>query len=205
MNHKEYLELLTEDLNTLFSKEQTSDSAPKRETEHSFRVKVLVFHLHADYLLSEIIKGKFQGNLSLTQNKENFNTNNMGFIEKLRIIYSTGNFEEGLFTTLRILNNVRNKLSHNLIIDLTEEEQRIRTLKISSIIVGEDISKITTLEHLLYGTLTDILILAEYLYQDVLGEELKWMLGVQIPRVGVAPEKYPILSVVPITEMGEII
>jgi len=128
MNYKEYLELLTKDLNIIFKNEPTTDTLSQREKEHYFRVKILIFHLHADYLLSEIIREKFQAHFNLRENKENFEVKDMEFIEKLRIFH-TINFDEGIFTTLRILNKIRNNLSHNLIIDLIGQEKKLEASK----------------------------------------------------------------------------
>ena len=109
MNHKEYLELLAEDLNVIFRSEENKNSITQREREHYLRVEVLLFHLHADYLLSEIIREELQSSLILGENKKSFEVNEMGFIEKLRLIYTIKNgFGEKLFTTLRILNKIRN-------------------------------------------------------------------------------------------------
>lgn len=194
MNHKEYLNLLSEDLNIVFRNEQSTAAMPQREKEHYFRVKILIFHLHVDYLLSEIIKARFQLSLHSDKNQEAFEVNRMEFIEKLRIFHAI-NRDEGLFTALRILNNVRNDLSHNLIVDLAGQEDKIRNLDIS-IIRGGNIASLSVFEHLLFGTLTYINALAEYLYNSINGENLDWILSVNISRLENTTQIYPTISVI---------
>ena len=122
-------------------------------------------------------------------------------MEKLRIIYATGNFDEGFFTSLRILNKVRNNLSHNLIINLSEEEDKIKQLNIIGQIIREDrIRNLTTLEHLLFSTLGYINILAEYLHNNLKKEGLTHILAVRMPQRINVPDtpninEHPILSV----------
>ena len=196
MNYKEYLELLSEDLNMIFRNEEEINSANQRAKGHNLRIRVLIFHLHADYLLSDIIKEEFQSSLTLNKNKESFDVDGMEFIEKLRIIYTTKRFGEGLFTALRILNKVRNNLSHNLKIDLIGEEQRIRTLDMSNIINILPLKDLTTLEYLLYSIIGYINILAEYLHHDVKGEKLDWTLSIRAPQMSTTTENHPIFSII---------
>jgi|SRR3989344_4472117 len=173
MNHKEYLELLTEDLNILFREEKTNDASQK-EKEHSFRVQILIFHLHVDYLLTEIIKEKFK-NEGISEIKE--------FLRKLKIVYGTGDFDEGFLTSFDTLNKVRNKLVHNLRAKIQDEEKKIRSLKVSPALVSwEDLRNLTPLEHLLYSSIGYLNILAEYLYEKVKGDKPRWFLSFQMPE-----------------------
>jgi len=198
MKYKEYLELLAQDINMVFEREYTN----QRDKEHSFRVQILIFHLHADYLLSEIIKWMLQSKLSMLGNRNSFNLERIGFMEKLKISYATGNFDEDFFTALRILNKVRNSLSHNLIINLNKEEDEIRKLKLIGPIIREEcIKNITILEHLLFSTFGYINILAEYLHNNLKKEGLTHIMSVMMPqRINIpnTPDvnERPVLSVV---------
>lgn len=186
MNHKEYLELLVEDLNIMFRNEPMGSSATQREKEHYLRIKVLTLHLHIDYLLTNIIKEKFK-NEGISKIKE--------FYKKLEIVYATGDFDGGFSTALKILNKIRNSLSHNLIINLNEEESRIRTLNIS-IVQTLKMSNLSNSEHLFYSIIRYINVLADYLYKNIRGEISNWVLSIRAPQFGMTTELYPLISMI---------
>ena len=112
MKHDEYLKILIKDLNFI------TDKNASVEAEHVFRLKVLILHLHTDFLLTEIIEHIKNNSLIRGKNKEFWNMDGREFAEKLRIVYATGNFDENFLETLRKLNNIRNNLSHKLLSDI---------------------------------------------------------------------------------------
>ena len=194
MNYKEYLELFAEDFNLIFNSVQKSSQVTKRAKEHLLRMQVMTFHLHVDYLLNEIIKNKFATSMGLTENKKNFDSKDMEFMEKLRLVYSSGEFSEDLFNTFRILNNVRNHLSHNLIVELDKEEKRIKSLKIPEVISKQESYSLTAIEHLFYSSIGCINSLAEYLHRNIFSEKLLYTLNIRVPQVNA--NQSPSVSVV---------
>lgn len=194
MNYKEYLELFAEDFNLIFNNVQKGSRASKREKEHLLRLQVMTFHLHVDYLLNEIIKNKFALSMGLNENKKNFDSKDMEFMEKLRLVYSLGKFNEDLFNTFRILNNVRNHLSHNLIVELDKEEKRIKSLKVPEVISKQERYGFLAIEHLFYSSIGCINSLAEYLHQNIFFEKLSYTLSIKVPQVNT--NQVPIVSVV---------
>ncbi len=184
MNYKEYLELFTEDFNLIFVGAKPGLTKSKRVAEHLLRMQVMTFHLHVDFLLGEIIKNKFLSKLESTENKKIYDNKNLEFMEKLRLVYSTGFFDEDLFNTFRILNNVRNHLSHNLMVELYKEEKRIKSLKIPEVITKEEARSLTAIEHLFYSSIGCINNLAEYLHRDIFSERLSSSLNIAMPPAG---------------------
>jgi hypothetical protein len=192
MNYKEYLELFAEDFNLIFNSVQKGST--KRAKEHLLRIQVMTFHLHVDYLLNEIIKNKFATKMSLSENKKNFDTKDMEFMEKLRLVCSGGEFSEDLFNTFRILNNVRNHLSHNLIVELDKEEGRIKSLKMPDVISKEELRGMSAIEHLFYSSIGCINSLAEYLHKNIFSEKLLNTLNIVVPPANT--NRVPVVSVV---------
>ncbi|MEI7719241.1 MAG: hypothetical protein WCI72_05215, partial [archaeon] len=121
-------------------------------------------------------------NMGLNENKKNFDSKDMEFMEKLRLVYSTGEFNEDLFNTFRILNNVRNHLSHNLIVELDKEEKRIKSLKIPEVISKQESYSFTAIEHLFYSSIGCINSLAEYLHKNIFSEKLLYTLNIIMPQ-----------------------
>jgi len=182
MDYKEYLELFAEDFNLIFNSIQKGAMVNKRAKEHLLRIQVMTFHLHVDYLLNEIIENKFSKEMGLNENKKSYDSRGMEFMEKLRLVYSTKEFSEDLFNTFRILNNVRNHLSHNLIVELDKEEKRIKSLKIPEVISRQETYSLTAIEHLFYSSIGCINSLAEYLHRDLFSEKLMHTLNIIMPR-----------------------
>lgn len=181
MNYKEYLELFAEDFNLIFNSGRKNSPVSKREKEHLLRIQVMAFHLHVDYLLNEIVTNKFAKKVTSNENKKSFDTKDMEFMDKLKLVYSTGEFSEDLFNTFRILNNVRNHLSHNLIVELDKEENRIKALKMPEAIPKQDVYGMTAIEHLFYSSIGYINSLAEYLHRDIFSEKLLSTLNIKMP------------------------
>lgn len=194
MNYKEYLELFAEDFNLIFNSVPRGSQITKRAKEHLLRTQVITFHLHIDYLLNEIIKNRFARKMALTENKKNYDTKDMEFMEKLRLVYSTEKFNEDLFNTFRILNNVRNHLSHNLIVELDKEEKRIKSLKMPDVIAKQESYGLTAIEHLFYSSIGCINSLAEYLHKDLFSEKLLYTLNIIVPKVNM--NQVPFVSVI---------
>lgn len=194
MIYKEYLELFAEDFNLLFNSMRKSSPLSQREKEHLLRMQVVTFHLHVDYLLNEIIKNKFAEKLSSNENKKNFDSKDMEFMEKLRLVFSTGEFSEDLFNTFRLLNNVRNRLSHNLLVESEKEEKRIKSLKMPDVIPKQDVYSLSTIEHLFYSSIGYINILAEYLHRSIFSEKLAYTLNIKVPTPNT--NQVPIVSVI---------
>lgn len=76
---------------------------------------VLRAHLIVEYLLEEIIQYTIKRSDILLDN--NFN-----FPQKVSIAYSTGALEEKIATSLKNLNKVRNKFSHELHYKISEKD-----------------------------------------------------------------------------------
>lgn len=179
MDHKSYLEILKQDLNEMIDSFDIFN-APKidpKKQDKKFRLDVLILHLHVDYLLTRIIESKFKDSFSNVSNKDKWDMKGHDFIEKLRIVYATGKFNEGFFNTLRTLNTIRNDLVHELIPNFEGQKSRIRSM----IIVG-DYSEIIMrelydIEHLIFACWGYINILTEYFWKSVKKEDLKhWMI-----------------------------
>ncbi len=186
--HKEYLERLCDDLNYLFK-----ESEGYANDNHKLRLEVLIIHLHMDDILTEIIKNKFEEKLSSSENKKSFKMGGKGFMEKLRIVYATNDFDEGFFNAFRIINKVRNNLLHNLTINLDLEEDKIRTLEIlKSFKELPGAGNFTIREMLIFGSITSLKTSIEYLYKNILNEELVYKIGItvnteftaQMPKIG---------------------
>lgn len=186
--HKEYLEKLCDDLNYLFK-----ESGGDIDDGHKFRLDVLILHLHVDNVLTEIIKNKFKEKMSSGKNKESFDMGGRDFMEKLRIVYATGDFDEGFFNAFRIVNKVRNNLAHNLVINLDSEEGIIKTLEVlKSFRELSNTGNFTIKERLIFGSITYLNSSIEYLYKDILEENLEHKVGItvnveytaQMPRAG---------------------
>ena len=170
MKHTEYLEILIRDLNFIIDKE--SKQEPKG-LEHIFRLKVLILHLHTDFLLTEIIEHIKNNNFTRGKNKEFWNMDGKEFAEKLRIVYATGHFDEDFLETLRKLNNIRNNLSHKLLPDIKSLEDKIRSIKIEELIKQNLSKELDPIEHLVMGCIGYINILAEYLWVNLKKEKIK--------------------------------
>ncbi len=207
--HKEYLERLCDDLNYLFKKSESNIG-----DTHKFRLDVLIVHLNMDHILTEIIKNKFENRLSIKENKESFMMDGRDFMEKLRIVYSTGDFDEEFFNVFRIINKVRNKLAHKLSIDLNSERDRIKNLKILKSFEELPGAKVLTIEQrLVFGSITYLNSSIEYLYKTLLNENIKHKIVIAVnvgftalmPKMGQGPGTLePIGILNPIFKVEEI-
>ncbi|MFH1238194.1 MAG: hypothetical protein V1491_02035 [archaeon] len=207
--HKEYLEKLCDDLNYLFK-----ESGGDIDDGHKFRLDVLILHLHMDNVLTEIIKNKFGERMSSGQNKKAFNMGGKDFMEKLRIVYATGDFDEGFFNAFRIVNKVRNNLAHNLVVNLDSEEGKIKTLKIlKSFRELPNNGSITIKERLIFGSIHYLNSSVEYLYKNILEERLEHRVQITVnvefmakmPRAGAKSGTLePTGSLKPIFQVGKI-
>ena len=169
MNYKEYLELLAEDLRLIcMEKLMFHDS----DGHKLFRLKVLTLHLHADFLLTEIIDSKFKQSFQNSTCKDQWNL--QSFMEKLRIVYATGDFSEGFFNTLRNLNTIRNHLAHQLNLNINCEVDRIKQMKINPIYRKLADRDLFIPEHLIFACLEHINVLAEYLCGTIRKEKLEY-------------------------------
>ncbi len=176
MNYKEYLELFAEDLRLMYERLAFSDS----EGHKLFRLKVLILHLHADFLLTEIINSKFKQSFHSSINKNQWNL--QSFMEKLRIVYATGDFDEEFFNTLRNLNTIRNDLAHNLNLNIRGEVDRIKQMKINPIYKKMLGRKLAVIEHLVFACFGYINILAEYLWGTIRKEKLEYWIKIQATK-----------------------
>ncbi len=170
-NYRKYLELLIKDLNFICEKEKLKLTSSK--TDNLFRLKVLILHLHSDLLLNEIISLKFKDSFKIKKCQKQWIIESNDFMEKLRIIYATGKFDENFFNTLRILNKIRNDFSHKLIPNENSQKDRIKEMKLLPIYSKIFKRKFDIIEKLVLSCLGYINILAEYLYKNVKQEKLK--------------------------------
>lgn len=183
ITHKEYLGRLSNDLNYLFK-----EAGAGTDDNYKFRLDLLIIHLHMDNILTEIIKNKFEGKMSSMKNKKEFKMDGRDFMEKLRIVYATNDFDEGFFNAFRIVNNVRNKLLHNLVVDLDSEKNKIKTLKIlKSFKELPGAGNFTIKQMLVFGSITYLNSSIEYLYKDILKEVLEHKIGITV-NVGFTPQ-----------------
>jgi hypothetical protein len=179
MNYKEYLESFIEDLNLIYlGKLEFSD--PKGH--NLFRLRVLMLHLHADHLLTEIISSKFKESFKLSSCKNQWDIKSNDFMEKLRIVYATGDFEEGFFNALKILNKIRNDLIHNLNLNINGEINRINQMEVNPTyknLLGRELYPI---EHLIFACLGYINVLAEYLWGTIRKEKLEYWIKMEVTK-----------------------
>lgn len=170
-NYLEYLKLLVNDLNFICEKEKLKLIYSK--VDNLFRLKVLILHLHSDLLLNNIISSRFKDSFKIKKCKKQWIIESNDFMEKLRIVYATGKFDENFFNTLRILNKIRNNFSHKLIPNENSQKDRIKDMKLLPIYAKIFKREFDGMEKLVFSCLGYINLLAEYLYRDIKQEKLK--------------------------------
>ena len=96
-------------------------------------------------------------------------------------MYATNDFDEGFFNAFRIVNNVRNNLLHNLLIDLDSEKDKIKGLEIlKSFKELPNAGNFTIKEMLIFGSITYLNSSVEYLYKNVLETELEHKIQITV-------------------------
>jgi hypothetical protein len=171
-NYEEYLHLFLDGLNLIKEGLITIDYISKQHKDHLFRLQVSLLHLHAEYLINEIIENKFMKQFS-GKMKDVWKTKGEGFLGKLKIVYAANNFDINFFKTLITLNEIRNHLSHNLNADIDSQKKKIFSMSIDPSFEKSFGKKLDLTQHLIFSCITSINLLAEYLFRNIKQEQLK--------------------------------